>query len=161
MKKALFNSNGICVGLVNGDVGIQIPDSLTDIPHAFLRLNQSGKIESISSATDFYIDDEGRKHLYQQDESQQFISCNHDDVLVKDSDIWRVENENDIYQEQRKTVDEKRESEYTSRVRPFLEEAEIKKHMGNQAEYTRLMDLAVQERELIQTENPWPTPPEV
>ena len=106
----------------------------------------------------FYIDSEGYKHIVQHDEWQPLI-CGFNDALVNESDIWRVKSADDVYQEQRKAVDDKRQFEYTQRVRPYLEEADIKKHMGDQDEYTRLMDLAVQEREKIQTENPWPTPP--
>ncbi|MDE1333321.1 hypothetical protein [Vibrio aestuarianus] len=63
------------------------------------------------------------------------------------------------YEDKVKKVELTRELEYSRRVRKFLEEAEIKKHLGDLQEYERLMDLAVQEREKIQTENPWPIRP--
>ncbi|WP_052131695.1 hypothetical protein ABF162_08260 [Vibrio coralliilyticus] len=107
----------------------------------------------------FYIDAVGVKHIDRHDETWQEIECGYSDVLIKDGSSWRLKTEQDVYQEQYKAVDDKRQSEYTQSVRPYLEEAEIKKHMGDQDEYTRLMDLAVQEREKIQTENPWPTSP--
>jgi hypothetical protein len=59
----------------------------------------------------------------------------------------------------RADVDANRRAAYTLRVRPFIEEAEIKKHMGELDEFERLMDLAVAEREKIQAEHPWPELP--
>ncbi|GLT18056.1 hypothetical protein GCM10007938_18340 [Vibrio zhanjiangensis] len=109
----------------------------------------------------FYIDHFGTKFISQQNETDQLIDCNFNDELVCEEGIWRVKNELDVYQEQHAKVKKARQAEYTARVRPYLEEAEIKKHMGDQAEYNRLMDLAVKEREKIQSEHPWPISPEV
>ena len=71
-----------------------------------------------------------------------------------------VTNQQSKYEAERAEVDSTRQHQYTMRVRPFLEEAEIKKHMGDLAEYERLMDLAVEERAKIQAEYPWPVAPE-
>lgn len=109
---------------------------------------------------EFYIDQSGTKYLSKQSDTDQLLDCSFNEELVREDGIWRVKNENDIYQEQYSKVDKARQNEYTARVRPYLEEAEIKKHMGDQNEYTRLMDLAIQEREIIQLENPWPINPE-
>lgn len=110
---------------------------------------------------EFYIDEQGQKHIVNAPGEWQALACSFQDVLVSENGSWRLRNVMDDYLEEIQKVDHFRQSEYTQRVRPFLEEAEIKKHMGDQNEYTRLMDLAVEERERIQNENPWPTPPEV
>ncbi|MCG9785389.1 hypothetical protein L1D52_24070 [Vibrio brasiliensis] len=108
-----------------------------------------------------YIDENGGKYQTKQNESWQTLECHPSDHLVRVSDNrWRLKNEQDTYLEEKAKIDKRRESEYTNRVRPYLEEAEIKKHMGEQAEYIRLMDLAVEERKKIQADNPWPTPPQ-
>lgn len=107
----------------------------------------------------FYVNAFGMKFVSRQSETDQVLNCYFHDELVCDDGVWRVKNENDLYQEEYAKVDKIRRAEYAARVRPYLEEAEIKKHMGEQSEYDRLMDLAVQEREKIQTENPWPTLP--
>ncbi|MCG9786311.1 hypothetical protein L1D61_04080 [Vibrio mediterranei] len=119
-----------------------------------------GVIIDASKLSEFFIDSGGRKHIVNEP-NYQFLKCRLDDELVLDQNIWRTKTSSDTYQEQVQVVDGVRQSEYTQRVRPYLEEAEIKKHMGDETEYTRLMDLAVQEREQIQIENPWPTSPEV
>ncbi|AYV20489.1 hypothetical protein [Vibrio mediterranei] len=108
----------------------------------------------------FYIDNLGQKHIVDFGEGWQSLTCQFGDQLVRDNGVWRVRNTDDDHLEDKQKVDQFRQSEYTRRVRPYLEEADIKKHMGDQDEYTRLMDLAVQERAKIQAENPWPTPPE-
>lgn len=105
--------------------------------------------------TSFYIDEYGRKHIVSS-ENWQALICNFNDTLVKDNDVWRVRNTNDDYQDAYQTVDDARQAAYTARVRPLLEEAEIKAHLGESDEYARLMDLAVVERASIQAENPWP-----
>lgn len=129
----------------------------TDVSFDHARLID-GEIVDVSQFTQFFIDKGGRKHAVDLG-GYQSLSCNIDDELVFDDGVWRIKTPLDFYQDSRSEVEEKRQIEYTSRVRPYLEEAEIKKHMGDQSEYTRLMDLAVQERQKIQTENPWPTPP--
>lgn len=123
-----------------------------------VHVTEAGEPFSINQ-NKFYIDRLGTKFISRQSDTDQLIDCHFNDELVNENSIWRVKNENDIYQEQRDKVDNIRQKEYTSRMRPFLEEAEIKKHMGDQSEYNRLMDLAVKEREKVQIENPWPTPP--
>ncbi|WP_019277085.1 hypothetical protein [Vibrio coralliilyticus] len=138
---------------------LTVPDNLTGaLSLDRLRVVDSDLVDAADYSR-FYIDVVGVKHIKQHDETWQEIECRYSDVLIKDGSAWRLKTEQDVYQEQYKAVDDKRQTEYTKRVRPYLEEAEIKKHMGEQDEYTRLMDLAVQEREKIQTENPWPTPP--
>ncbi|MCG9790682.1 hypothetical protein L1D61_26490 [Vibrio mediterranei] len=117
-----------------------------------------GEIVDVSQFTQFFIDKGGRKHAVDLD-SYQPLSCNIDDELVFDDGAWRIKTPLDFYQDSRDEVEKRRQNEYTSRVRPYLEEAKIKKYMGDQAEYTLLMDLAVQEREKIKAEHPWPTPP--
>ncbi|MFS1463852.1 hypothetical protein BCU40_022130 [Vibrio lentus] len=131
----------------------------TSIPFDQARL-VDGEIVDVSQFTKFFIDKGGRKHAVDL-AGYQSLSCNIDDELVFEDGAWRIKTPLDFYQDSHSEVEKRRQIEYTSRVRPYLEEAEIKKHMGDQSEYIRLMDLAVQEREKIQTENPWPTPPEV
>ncbi|AIW21356.1 hypothetical protein F0267_26185 [Vibrio coralliilyticus] len=138
---------------------LTVPDSLTNALSLDRLRVVDGALVDAADYSRFYIDAVGVKHIEQHDETWQEIECGYSDVLIKDGSAWRLKTEKDVYQEQYKAVDDKRQSEYTQRVRPYLEEAEIKKHMGDQSEYTRLMDLAVQERETIQTENPWPEPP--
>ncbi|GLT18881.1 hypothetical protein GCM10007938_26630 [Vibrio zhanjiangensis] len=124
-----------------------------------IHVTSAGESFSINQ-NKFYINNSGTKFISQQNETDQLLDCYFADDLVNEDGIWRVKNERDVYQEKYDKVDKDREAEYTARVRPYLEEAEIKKHIGDQDEYIRLMDLAVQERQKIQTENPWPTPPE-
>ncbi|WP_019274441.1 hypothetical protein [Vibrio coralliilyticus] len=138
---------------------LTVPDNLTGaLSLDRLRVVDGELVDAVDYSC-FYIDAVGVKHIERHDETWQEIECGYSDVLVKDGSTWRLKTEQDVYQEQYKAVDDKRQSEYTLRVRPYLEEAEIKKHMGEQKEYTRLMDLAVQERERIQDEHPWPTEP--
>ena len=106
--------------------------------------------------TEFYVDSVGAKHASRQNAADQVMSCHFNDVLVKDNDVWRVRNADDDYQDTYQAVDNARQDAYTARVRPLLEEAEIKAHLGESDEYARLMDLAVVERASIQAENPWP-----
>ncbi|WP_019275461.1 hypothetical protein [Vibrio coralliilyticus] len=137
---------------------LTVPDSLINaLSLERVRVFDGGLVDA-ADYTCFYIDAIGVKHIERHDDLWQEIECGYSDVLIKDGSNWRLKNENDVYQEQYKAVDDKRQTEYTERVRPYLEEAEIKKHMGEQEEYIRLMDLAVEEREKIQVENPWPTP---
>ncbi|MGB0940819.1 MAG: hypothetical protein ACPGUE_00385 [Marinomonas sp.] len=110
---------------------------------------------TIEERTSFFIDEYGRKHIFSS-ESWQLLECHFNDVLVKDNDVWRVRNAEDDYQDAYQAVDDARQAAYTARVRPLLEEAEIKAHLGESDEYARLMDLAVVERESIQAELPWP-----
>ncbi|NOI20819.1 hypothetical protein F0223_21585 [Vibrio coralliilyticus] len=138
---------------------LTVPDNLTDALSLDRLRVIDGELVDAMDYSRFYIDAVGTKHIERHDETWQEIECGYSDVLIKDGSNWRLKNENDVYQEQYKAVDDKRQTEYTQRVRPYLEEAEIKKHMGEQEEYIRLMDLAVDERETIQTENPWPEPP--
>lgn len=103
--------------------------------------------------------------LLSDDEISKYVSTNPPIGYQLDSDsngrpcFSKVGNA--TYEQAKKSVDELREIEYTKKVRSYIEEAEIKKHMGDHDEYTRLMDLAVLERKKIQAEHPWPTPPEV
>lgn len=138
-----------------------VPDNLKDALTSGRLRTSNDELVDAADYSRFYIDAVGVKHIERHDVTWQEIECGYSDVLIKDGSSWRLKNDQDVYQEQYKAVDDKRQNEYTQRVRPYLEEAEIKKHMGEQFEYDRLMDLAVQEREKIQTENPWPTPPEV
>jgi len=138
---------------------LTVPDALINALSLERVRVADGVLVDAADYSRFYIDAVGVKHIERHDETWQEIECAYSDVLIKDGSAWRLKTEQDVYQEQYKAVDDKRQSEYTQRVRPFIEEADIKKHMGDQDEYTRLMDLAVQEREKIQTENPWPTPP--
>ncbi|MBW3695738.1 hypothetical protein EK599_08525 [Vibrio sp. T187] len=130
------------------------------IPFHHLRFD-GVNIVNVNTLTndEFSIDELGQKHIVNSDEKWQALVCKVTDALVSENGSWRVRNANDDYLEEKRKVDQFRQSEYTRRVRPYLEEAEIKKHMGEQSEYDRLMDLAVQEREKVQTEHPWPTPP--
>ncbi|MEZ8930320.1 MULTISPECIES: hypothetical protein [unclassified Vibrio] len=129
----------------------------TDIPFEHAR-KVGGEIVDVSMDTTFFIDSGGRKHVLNIDNYQQ-LDCHINDELILDNGIWRIETASDVYQIKRTDIAQQRQLEYTQRVRPYLEEAEIKKHMGDQSEYNRLMDLAVEEREKVQTQNPWPTPP--
>ena len=104
----------------------------------------------------FYIDENGIKYGFQKNESDQVVNCSFNDVLIKEDGIWRIKNTKDEYLEKYQNVDKSRQAAYTERVSPLLEEAEIKSHLGDEGEYIRLMDLAVQERLKIQLENPWP-----
>ncbi|KZM40955.1 hypothetical protein OA92_15360 [Marinomonas sp. SBI22] len=106
--------------------------------------------------TEFYVDLSGIKHVSRQHASDQVMSCHFNDALVKDNGVWRVRNADDDYQDAYQAVDDARQAAYTARVRPLLEEAEIKAHLGESDEYARLMDLAVTERMDIQAELPWP-----
>ncbi|NOI32307.1 hypothetical protein [Vibrio coralliilyticus] len=147
--------------LANGSIPNLVMVS-NELNEAFVggRLRVSnGQLVDAADYSRFYIDTVGVKHIERHDRTWQEIECGYSDVLIKDGSIWRLKTEQDVYQEQYKAVDDKRQTEYTRRVRPYLEEAEIKKHMGEQSEYDRLMDLAVQEREKIQAENPWPKSP--
>ncbi|KFI13324.1 hypothetical protein IX95_05090 [Vibrio sp. B183] len=156
-------SNSDIPNLASGSMPnlLTVPDALINALSLDRVRVVDGELVDAAVYSCFYIDAVGVKHIERYDETWQEIECGYSDVLVKDGSAWRLKTEQDLYQEQYKAVDDKRQMEYTQRVRPYLEEAEIKKHMGDQAEYTRLMDLAVQEREEIQTENPWPTSPEV
>ena len=110
---------------------------------------------TIEERMSFFIDEYGRKHIV-SNENWQPLECHFNDVLVKDNDVWRVRNAEDDYQDAYQAVDDARQAAYTAKVRPLLEEAEIKAHLGESDEYARLMDLAVVERESIQAELPWP-----
>ncbi|MGY3687564.1 hypothetical protein ACXAAV_12880 [Vibrio coralliilyticus] len=161
MIKVVIDTSTDIVSSASGDLAnlVAVPDSLVEA----LQLGElrflNNELVDAKNFSRFYIDTIGIKHIKRHDETWQEIECGYSDVLIKDGSTWRLKTEQDFYQEQYKAVDDKRQTEYTRRVRPYLEEAEIKKHMGEQSEYDRLMDLAVQEREKIQAENPWPTPP--
>ncbi|NOI32312.1 hypothetical protein [Vibrio coralliilyticus] len=147
--------------LANGSIPnlVMVPSELSEAFSVGRLRVSNGQLVDAADYSRFYIDTVGVKHIERHDETWHEIECDYFDVLIKNDSSWRLKTAQDVYQEQYKTVDDKRQSEYTQRVRPHLEEADIKKHMGQQDEYSRLMDLAVQEREKIQTENPWPTPP--
>lgn len=159
--EVLINPDSDLTILASGSLPnlIEVPLDLHDaMEKGRLRFDGKYLVDALNFDV-FFVDDDGIKHITNHKENWQEIQCGFTDKLIKDGSLWRLKNEHDVYQEQYKVVDDKRQAEYTARVRPYLEEADIKKHMGAQDEYTRLMDLAVQEREKIQTENPWPTPP--
>ena len=154
-------SNSDIPNLASGSMPnlLTVPDDLTDALSLGRLRVVDGVLVDGSDYSRFYVDAGGVKHIERHDENWQEIECDYATELIKSGELWRVKTAQDIYQRQYAEVDAQRQVAYIARVRPFLEEAEIKKHMGKQSEYDRLMDLAVKEREKIQTENPWPTPP--
>jgi hypothetical protein len=121
-----------------------------------LRFDGSKLVDiSTLGLTVFYIDSDGIKHIVEGDGWQE-LECKFNDALVFNEGLWRIQTSTDIYNDLYVDIDVARQSEYTNRVRPFLEEAEIKKFSGDMDEYNRLMNLALDEREKVQNEHPWP-----
>lgn len=71
-----------------------------------------------------------------------------------------VTNNNKKYEHDYSQIDVNRRAKYTKRVRPYLEEAQIKNYQGLKSEYGTLLDKAAAERIKIQEEEPWPAKPE-
>ena len=71
-----------------------------------------------------------------------------------------VTNNKKRYENNYKQIDANRRTKYTKRVRPYLEEAQIKKYQGLEDDYQALLDKAAAERVIIQEEEPWPEMPE-
>lgn len=149
----------IRVSFINEDSIAKFEIVESQVPVEYARFLNNAVID-VRELNHFYVDAEGKKYCSKIIDSYQSVDCLFDDELIQDKGIWRVVTREDVYRNNLKVVDKLREEEYTMRVRPFLEEAEIKKHMGDLAEYERLMDLAVEERAKIQAENPWPVAPE-
>lgn len=152
--------NDLVVGRTSFNQKPLIPADLESYDASALRYDGSD-IVLPGNYTTFYIDSDGVKHIIQHDDLWQELECAFDDDLTTDDDgNWKVKDSNDEYNENYSSIETSRTEAYTSRVRPYLEEANIKQYQGDEEEYTRLMELAVAERVAIQEEYPWPESPE-
>ncbi len=142
-----------------GSLGnIDVPLSLQTLPINQLRFDGQTVIDA-SQATQFFICDSGIKHVVQHEKSWQQLDCQFCDVVVNDGNTWRIQNAHDIYQAKYSEVDNTRRQLYAQISDPLYMESFRKQSNGLSSEaeeYKRQADAAV---ELIQTENPWPTPP--
>ncbi|MBU2706484.1 hypothetical protein KCM76_10845 [Zooshikella marina] len=81
-----------------------------------------------------------------------------------DFDEWMlgqwVTNNKKKYEFEYKQAEAQRRSRYTKRVRPLLEEAQIKAYLGMKSEANALLESATKERMKVQQEVPLPSKPE-
>lgn len=94
MNKAILDGD-LVVGTLSGDVaGPTIPNSLAGFPLDRLRF-LGGRLVDAATITTFYVDERGFKHVDTGGDGRQALACAWNDVLVREGETWRVQNDAD------------------------------------------------------------------
>lgn len=92
MRKVIVK-NDLVIGEVVGDgEGLSVSESLNDVPIERLRYVNS-KVVDISEYKNFYLDENGFKHIEPKNKRKHVV-CSWDDPVVKINNEWVVVDEN-------------------------------------------------------------------
>ncbi|MEM5529546.1 hypothetical protein WN093_12035 [Gammaproteobacteria bacterium AS21] len=86
----------LVVGRIKGGFGLELPSNLNHLSNQELRL-VDGKLVDVSKNTDWYVDEQGLKHVSQKNNDWQYINCLFDDFLIEKNNQWSVLSEQDLF----------------------------------------------------------------